>query len=738
MLFPLAEYDLERFLAEPVPARFREEKFRSEALLGLSSAIEALHNYFCQDYSLDLIGCHYDLRPKYILVDGEKFLLSDFGLSRLKNPQEDSKSIFKAAVGDCVAPECYADEASFRKGSIGRASDIWSFGCILLLVTTHAKEGPSGVDTFDNRRKVTISTELGPLTHRQFHRSGRLNPAVEEQISRQKSDDPLLTILAEDMLNTDPKKRPGSREVSQRLFFVVTKCLCRSIRGKFDQLIALSKTASAELELESERFRSWTKTICPEPSKQSAKYSTDLFRLGMEPLRSLLVALNDLENELQYLLSNSDGRQFLRPIYTPLRHTLTLLWNHVSLSHETKEKMRADWTNRVLDSEDDAILKDRHDALLEDDGSNAICMLTAMKYMTSLMQQGRGPTTKALAFESNAVSIEEDRADFSLGTIRHTGQRVLIERLRYRPFWIRQGEKDIGGELFDRVGAIAEILSMRRKPIELRTLECLGYYHDQPLQSFSLMFALSDHSTPQEFSKALLESKNPTSLHAILQTYRTPTNRPPLGDVFKLAHALATSLLAYHRIGWLHKDICSFNVIFLLPYTKSASIAPIVTSPYLIGFKHSRQDEVEAFSTGSQRREGRRLHLHPDYRPPAAEHEEEGHLVAAQSQPERYRLEFDYYSFGLMLLELGLWYTLKDIDGRLQKAGKGALYTTEGRLELLRRIVPSLGCAAGLLFQDAVSFCLDGSHWECIRHNKHMTFTAFEEGVIKPLGLCRA
>lgn len=795
MLFPLAEYDLDTFFAQPLPEPFREEHVLHEALLGLSSAIEALHNYIWKDYSLELIGCHYDLRPKNILVEGRKFLLSDFGLSRLKAQEEGSRSMFKAAVGDFVAPECYADEAAFRKGSIGRASDVWSFGCILLLVATHAREGTPGVDEFANRRKVTITTDLGPLSHHQFHKSGRLNPAVSEQISRHKSGNSILAPLAEDMLEIIPEKRLNSTEVSQRLFLIAMNSLCKSVWERFSLLLASVSPSSEELGVESERFRSWFHGLYPNELQILWERQKDLFHSGMGPLQSILSALHELKIELQNLAEDNDDKSALRPIYTPLRQTITFLWNHVSLSQERKETIRTDWINRVLNSEDITILKQRHIALVEQNNAHDITMLTAMKYMASLANQGLSTGAEALIFEPKAVEVDEDRREYSLGTMRDTGQRILIERIRYRPFWVKNGTKDVGRELYSRVGAIAEIMSLKHKPTELRTLECIGYYHDQPLQSFALAFALSPLSMPQSFDRALLEAWNPTSLHDILCTYRIPSTRPPLGEVFQLAHALATSVLSYHQIGWLHKDICSFNVLFLPPSkgSKSASAAPPITSPYLIGFKHSRQDEFEAFSTGIQGRDERRLHLHPDYQPQTAdekaeddeeqEKEQQRPVLATERPPpaeeERYRLEFDYYSLGLILLEIGLWYSLHDIHARFVKASgattaAAAVSAHQRRKNLLRHAVPSLGCAAGAIFRDAVRFCLDERGWREIRdgdgddHDGGATgsdddegakekegekkrkkeqkekkdrmrmLVAFDEHVVRPLRLCRA
>jgi serine/threonine protein kinase len=79
------------------------------------------------------IGCHYDLKPANILVDDNKFLLADFGLSRFKDNSEDSQTSYKSVRGSYVAPECKnINDVGDTKARIGRSSDIWSLGCIIL------------------------------------------------------------------------------------------------------------------------------------------------------------------------------------------------------------------------------------------------------------------------------------------------------------------------------------------------------------------------------------------------------------------------------------------------------------------------------------------------------------------------------------------------------------------------------------------------------------------------------
>ena len=128
------------------------------ALTDLASAIDAMHNFTLDALKLSLSGCHHDLAPRNILIHGDTFLLADFGLSTFRNAEEDSLTMFREVRGSYVAPECQTiRDGRLETQNIGRASDIWSFGCILSEVLTHMVLGPDGVKRF-RVRFVTISS----------------------------------------------------------------------------------------------------------------------------------------------------------------------------------------------------------------------------------------------------------------------------------------------------------------------------------------------------------------------------------------------------------------------------------------------------------------------------------------------------------------------------------------------------------------------------------------------------
>ncbi|KFA46069.1 hypothetical protein S40293_09969 [Stachybotrys chartarum IBT 40293] len=137
-----------------------------QLLLGLTdvaSAIDAMHNFTSHAYDLNLSGCHHDLAPRNILIHGNTLLLADFGLSTLKPSDDASITDFKNTSGSCIAPECQMllQGGEFQTGKIGRASDIWSFGCILMESLVYALHGPAGVSDFRRERSVAVTPDVG-------------------------------------------------------------------------------------------------------------------------------------------------------------------------------------------------------------------------------------------------------------------------------------------------------------------------------------------------------------------------------------------------------------------------------------------------------------------------------------------------------------------------------------------------------------------------------------------------
>ena len=114
------------------------------ALEGLASALSHVHNVRLQvdtdGVDFTGIGYHHDLRPANILVTTKTFVLADFGLGRLKPAEADSRTPWKTGAGDYIALECMNEELVNQ--DVGRAIDVWAFGCLIAEVVPFIRLGP--------------------------------------------------------------------------------------------------------------------------------------------------------------------------------------------------------------------------------------------------------------------------------------------------------------------------------------------------------------------------------------------------------------------------------------------------------------------------------------------------------------------------------------------------------------------------------------------------------------------
>ena len=171
------------------------------------------------------------------------------------------------------------------------------------------------------------------------------------------------------------------------------------------------------------------------------------------------------------------------------------------------------------------------------------------------------------------------------------------------------------------------------------------------------------------------------TLRDIISKIKSRTQRPSLDQVFGIALKLVKVVLTMHKASWLHKNISSYNIIYFP--NRFSSIAEAMTEPYFIGFSYSRLNLETAFTQGPNKQ---LEYQHPEY----------------LSGPKRFCQEHEYYSVGLVLLELSLWLPLEAIT-------EGVPGTpTEMLNALLKKNVPKLKTYMGSAYEDAVATCLKG------------------------------
>lgn len=234
-----------------------------------------------------------------------------------------------------------------------------------------------------------------------------------------------------------------------------------------------------------------------------------------------------------------------------------------------------------------------------------------------------------------------------------------------------------------RLGALVGLLNRHGLFRRFDTLPCRGLVNDVGNSRMGIVFSTAESASG--------------TMKTLLDTIRDASTPPPLGWRFALACQLATALHHLHSVQWLHKSIRPDNIVSFPPMTsprdglsrltseKRLSInkppeslsdvteklgvgdgvipelteAPPTLPPfYLVGWDLSRPNHPSELSetlsvstSGYQsKRDTIKMYSHP------LTHERA--LGGTSKMRQRYRAEYDIYSMGLVLLEIGLWRTI--------------------------------------------------------------------------------
>jgi len=644
------------------------------ALAALSSAVEHIHNFSERKIDLELIGCHHDLRPRNILVSGTSFILADFGLSTFKPSSQRSETPFKHTNDDYLAPECEDWVEGFQAGTVHRASDIWSFGCIIAEVAVYMVLGCAGIKEFRQARQYTVRA----FTFYQFHH-GPKHPsdAVECWLSKLEKSltrtPALLVRLVRQILSMDQSKRPTAKEITWRLCLVALYEVAATVDHLFHQF-RKEDGSSLDMFLEHTRFNSWRHAngilnLEDEPNPQyKPSYNT------MSQFGTILECLTRLRKDLKLRLSREGNAQ-----YPDLSRLLKLNDElHFFLSREQKEISREYFNVTVM--EEDGTLFDR--LLNADTGAalnHEIRMRAKIKHINNLLARDSGSASRKMQVESNVVETRDPFGDHLLGWINN-GQAPHPVLVEWRKYGKHGADEHTMEQIYGRTARIAELLS-QEKPQAIRTLECSGFFHEPRRAAFGLIFEIPRLTVAGD-------SLQPTNLHQLIaKAVDDPSSRPDLDDRFKLASTLAISLLELHTVGWLHKSLMTSNVAF---FPETGAQRQAIREPFFVGFNHSRPDEPMAFTSGIPNSS---FYQHPTYLKDGC----------------RYRPEFDYYGLGIILMEIGFWEPFSEIT----KAKRFTDTSYEDmRQKLLTHRVPRLRQHMGREYCEAVRCCIQGDFGE--------------------------
>lgn len=248
---------------------------------------------------------------------------------------------------------------------------------------------------------------------------------------------------------------------------------------------------------------------------------------------------------------------------------------------------------------------------------------------------------------------------------------VLIEWLDYEPTAL--DERLIHLRRIDDLARLIHSASTRHP--DLHSIDCLGYTDDTAQSRYGLV-----HKAPATSS---------SSLHTLISSPDLKT--PDLDDRVRLATTLAVACWSLHSLDWLHKSLCSRNVLFFPSgvsssaqgATASAALVPDISQPYLTGYTASRPDMESSLSLHPLNPSIHNLHRHPSSL--------RGYAACKA---------FDIYSLGLVLLEIGLWKVL-------QTYYKSHYSAERWRDKVVVAVlVPGLGSKMGRRYREAVELCL--------------------------------
>jgi hypothetical protein len=252
--------------------------------------------------------------------------------------------------------------------------------------------------------------------------------------------------------------------------------------------------------------------------------------------------------------------------------------------------------------------------------------------------------------------------------------------------------------IVERVGALASLLNRAANAKNLNTLHCLGYFTDERSSRFGYILVLpektNDATAGSSGATPTTGPTSPSTLYSLLGEEKPSASVPELGSRISLALILARNLLQLHAAGWLHKGIRSENVLFFHDTTQPSG-APDISNPYLAGFEYSRPDTdmaiTETLVTYSQTQDC--------YRHPATI----SAVGAANPVTSRFRREFDVYSLGCILLEIGLWRKLEEFW-----KDKYSQDPSMFRERLIHIWSKDLGRTCGKTYESVVRLCLGG------------------------------
>jgi len=304
-------------------------------------------------------------------------------------------------------------------------------------------------------------------------------------------------------------------------------------------------------------------------------------------------------------------------------------------------------------------------------------------------------------------------ADHSTATFHN--DRLLIEWRTLKPSEA-QGER--ARLRTKQTAMLAGIFKeLKAQPTTYRILACEGYIDQRDHIPSRLGIAFNMPSLAPSRQDENIKARQYYSLHDYLASQGFEDFEPPLESRFKLARELARGFLQFHRLGWLHKSICSHNIVFFPPDGN-----PSIESPRILGFAYSRPTE-DGISDLVKQDEELELYRHPGYQ---------------GRSPGSFRLRYDIFSIGMLLYEIGRWRPIMNSYARYK--GKDPEVTPASFAKtLVENERRDLEFRMGTNYADATWRCLEGSFGDKVDDSDEVELKlSYFNTVVRALDICQA
>lgn len=260
-----------------------------------------------------------------------------------------------------------------------------------------------------------------------------------------------------------------------------------------------------------------------------------------------------------------------------------------------------------------------------------------------------------------------------------------------------------------------------------RRMKIVGWFKDPRRLRYVFVYEVPD--PPLGIHIQSKGSSMPHSLFSYLQhgADSDSSNMPSLEDRYRLAFSLASTVLHLHAKGLTHRNINSSNVIF---FTEDGPLDShddktwklgVIRHPFMTSFDQCNEDAPNQHEEPF---------ISSIYRHPRVE----------RGQRSSYKSAHDYYSLGLILLEIGLWMPI-------HKLWKPKYARSDFKSRMQSVYIKKLAAKCGSTYMRVVDYCLRSADGEVqsqdhVQHRLHKVQestklqTSYYWKAVRPLERC--